>query len=63
MQDSKHGHRTDGYQYVSRPANAQTDIYTNVKYFTSSILRIQFLMLSKDFSLVMSYTNMMPWGV
>lgn len=33
------------------------------KYFTSSIFRIQFLMLSKDFSLVMSYTNMMPWGV
>lgn len=27
---------------------------------TSSMLRIQFRMLSKDFSLVMSYTSMMP---
>lgn len=37
--------------------------FTHMKYFTSSIFLIQFLMLSKDFSLVMSYTNMMPWEV
>lgn len=30
---------------------------------TSSMLRIQFLMLSKDFSLVMSYTSMMPCNI
>lgn len=37
--------------------------FTHIKYFTSSIFLIQFLMLSNDFSLVMSYTNMMPWRV
>lgn len=41
--------------------NTHIDTIIKRKYFTSSIFRIQFLMLSKDFSLVMSYTNIMPW--
>src|SRR4029434_7968501 len=32
-------------------------------HLTSSIFRIQFLMFSKDLSLVMSYTSIMPWKI